>query len=194
MKTCIVEGCNENHVAFGYCSKHYTRLRRYGDPLFPGLKGGGKPRKIDFKVDNDCFVITSHRLNEWGYAEIMLQGTTKKIHRHVYEQCFGEIPKGLVIRHKCDNPSCINPEHLEIGTHQDNVNDMISRNRQAKGSKKPKSKLTEKDVVEIKYLLLEGKTNRSIAKKYRIDESIISEIKHNKAWKHVQITGGLKNA
>jgi hypothetical protein len=194
LKTCIVGDCDKRAIGFGYCSKHYTRVRRYGDPFFPGLKGGRRSKKIDFKEKNGCFIITSHELNKDGYSEIMIRGRTLKIHRHIYEQCFGEIPRGLVIRHKCDNPSCINPEHLETGTLQENIADMISRNRQAKGSKKPFSKLRECDVIEIKKMLLDGMTNRSIAKKYQVDESIISEIKNNKAWKHVQLKGGLKHA
>jgi HNH endonuclease len=47
--------------------------------------------------------------------------------RFVYEECFGEVPEGLLVRHKCDNAYCINPEHLEIGTHQDNMNDLTKK-------------------------------------------------------------------
>jgi hypothetical protein len=187
VRTCSIEGCGKKYVGLGYCSKHYTRLKRYGDPLYPGKQGGGfKARKIDFKLDNGCFIITSHKLNADGYAETMIRGVTKKVHRHVYEQCFGKIPDGLVVRHKCDNPSCVNPDHLETGTHKDNVKDMISRNRQAKGSRKHFSKLTESDVLEIRTSLARGLTNREIANKFSIDESIISEIKNRKAWKHVK--------
>lgn len=185
-KGCTVDNCEKPTVAFGFCSKHYTRFKRYGDVNFPGVKGGGRPTKIKFEIsDNGCFVLTSHKLNSDGYAEIRIRGRANKIHRHIYEQCFGDIPRGFVIRHKCDNPSCINPEHLEFGTHQDNVNDMISRDRHAKGSRKPQSKLKEADVVQIKRLIAKGKTNRNIATLFGIDESIISKIKHNKAWKHV---------
>lgn len=187
MKVCIMDDCNKKAIGFGYCSKHYTRLRRYGDPSYKNSRGrGSKARKIDFEVRNGCFEITSHKLDSNGYAETMIRGRTTKIHRHVYEQCFGKIPAGLVIRHKCDNRACINPEHLEVGTHRENIGDMISRNRQAKGSRKPFSKLTEADVIEIKSLLSKGMTNRSIAGIYSIDESVISEIKHKKAWKHVK--------
>lgn len=187
MKTCKIDGCIKNVIAFGYCSKHYTRFKRYGDHLFPGLKGGGRPKKINFKVDeNGCFILTSHSTNSGGYAEIRIKGRTTKVHRHIYEQCFGEIPNGLVVRHKCDNPSCINPEHLETGTHQENMQDMMLRNRQAKGSKKPASKLNEAQVVAIKKLVKQGFTNVKIASIYKVDGSVISEIKNNKIWKHVK--------
>lgn len=188
--SCKIDGCNNGKViAFGLCSKHYTRLRRYNDVNFVSEnKGGLKPKPINFSIDSyGCFVITSHVLNADGYSEIMIKGTTKKIHRHIYEECFGEIPKGLIIRHKCDNPSCINPEHLEVGTHQDNIKDMMLRGRQAKGTKKPLSKLNENDVLIIKKSLLNGETNRNLAKKFKVDESIISNIKNNKMWKHVSL-------
>lgn len=185
-KTCSVNSCSKKVIALGVCSKHYTRLKRYGDVDFPGLKGGGRPTKIDFKVNKrGCFIITSHKLDEDGYSEIQIRGKTKKIHRHVYEQCFGKIPKGLVIRHKCDEPSCINPEHLETGTHQDNVADMLERDRHAKGSRKSNSILKESDIPIIREMIDQGHTNRFISRKYSIDESVISVIKHRKAWKHV---------
>jgi hypothetical protein len=186
MKVCVVEGCEKKSIGFGYCSKHYTRLKRYGDVNYPGKKGGQRTKKIDFEVIRDCFVLTSHKVNVDGYAEIMINRRAKKIHRHIYEQCFGEIPAGLVIRHKCDNPSCINPEHLEVGTIQDNVADMISRNRQAKGSKKPISKLKEEQVLEIKIMIKQGIPNVSIADKFNVHSSVISNIKHNRLWKHVK--------
>lgn len=187
MKVCSVDDCNNKIIAKGYCPKHYTRLTRYGDPLFPGLIGGGRPKKINFKVVNGCFVLTSHKLNDGGYSEIMIKGRTQKIHRHIYEQCFGEIPDGLVVRHKCDNRACINPEHLEIGTQWDNMQDMVNRDRQLKGSRKPMSKLDEDRVMEIKKKIRNGMKNVDLAKEYKVDDSVISDIRHNKLWKHVKL-------
>ncbi|ARK28770.1 HNH endonuclease signature motif containing protein [Halalkalibacter krulwichiae] len=186
-KQCRVDGCYKDVVGLGYCSMHYTRLKRYNDPLFPGLNGGNRPKKIKFKEVEGCFVLTSHKLNSGGYSEIRIRGITKKVHRHVYEQCFGEIPEGLVVRHKCDNPSCVNPEHLEIGTQKDNVRDMMLRNRHVKGSKKSASKLKETDVINIKRLLKKGCTNVYIASLYKVHNSVISEIKHKKIWTHVEV-------
>jgi hypothetical protein len=141
---------------------------------------------IDFKITDDgCFEVISHK-SRTGYPEIMINRVTKKIHRHIFEECFGEIPAGLVIRHKCDNPFCINPEHLETGTHADNVRDQIKRHRHAKGSRKALSKLIEHDIVIIRRMSDMGYTNRSISKIFNVDETVISEIKNRKAWKHVE--------
>ncbi len=64
-----------------------------------------------------------------GYGQVNVAGKMKRAHRHVYEQHFGLIPKGMIIMHLCDNPSCINIEHLKMGTMKDNVADMISKKR-----------------------------------------------------------------
>ena len=113
---------------------------------------GHPPRnkKIEWKEDeNGCYICISHAGDKDGYPRIRDRYKNVGVHRYVYEECFGEIPKGMVIRHKCDNPKCINPEHLELGTHQDNSNDMVNRNRSCKGKKNGKSKLTKQDYEKI---------------------------------------------
>lgn len=67
--------------------------------------------------------------NTQGYARVFTAGKLKRVHRMIYELFVGEIPEGLFVCHHCDNPRCINPEHLFIGTHQDNMNDMRRKGR-----------------------------------------------------------------
>ena len=113
---------------------------------------GHPPRnkKIEWKEDeNGCYICISHAGDKDGYPRIRDRYKNVGVHRYIYEECFGEIPKGMVIRHKCDNPKCINPEHLELGTHQDNSNDMVNRSRSCKGEKNGKSKLTKQDYEKI---------------------------------------------
>ena len=88
-----------------------------------------KMKPITWEVnENNCWICTSHKKDKDGYPV----GYKRKIHRHVYEQCFGEIPIDMVVMHKCDNPSCINPEHLIIGTYKDNTEDMYSKGREGR--------------------------------------------------------------
>ena len=104
--------------------------------------------------------------------------------RWLYTQKYGKIPEGLVIRHKCDNTKCINIDHLEIGTQYDNIQDTVSRNRQARGITGGTAKLTEVKVLEIRKI--KGfMTHKEIAKIYNVSSTTIGSIMIRKNWKHI---------
>jgi len=105
------------------------------------------------------------------------------MHRYIYEQCYGDIPKGMIIRHLCNNPSCINPEHLKIGTHYDNVQDRVKSNRSAIGSNNGRSKLTEEDIIKIRNNNTTSLADLAII--YNVTNKAVSNIKNDKNWKHV---------
>src|SRR5699024_1829841 len=138
----------------GFCIMHYTRYTRHGSPLIKLKSGGvGPVKKIKYEIDkNGCHICTSHAYNSFGYPRIMKNGKHYNMHRYLYMKHYGKIPKGLVVRHKCDVPGCINIEHLELGTYKDNSQDMIQRNRHHYGEINKSSKLTEEDVLEIRYI------------------------------------------
>lgn len=102
-------------------------------------------------------------------------------HRTAYSLWIGEIPDGLVVRHKCDNRACVNPEHLEIGTQLDNIQDTIRRGRHAKGESSGNAKLTWNQVQEIREKL-KTKKNIQLAGEYGIGRCAISNIKLGKTW------------
>jgi hypothetical protein len=89
--------------------------------------------------------------------------------------------------HSCDNPSCINPEHLWLGTHQDNMIDRDAKGRCQRpiGTKNNKCKLTEADVAQIKADLAQGISGSEISRKFNVTPSAVSYIKLGKSWKHV---------
>lgn len=97
------------------------------------------------------------------------------------------LTSGDVIRHICDNPPCVNPSHLVVGTHADNIKDMLSRNRQfvAKGETHPNAKLTAEQVLEIRANGLAGTTSRDVAKIYGVSHVVILGIISGKTWKSV---------
>jgi len=105
----------------------------------------------------------------------------------------GEIKDGLKVLHKCDNPRCVNPEHLFLGTQMDNVQDMINKGRGKKqrGSKHYNAKLTEQEVKEIRSLYQRGTgrnnpgNSQMLAKKYGITQATIYDVMH-KGWKHIK--------
>jgi hypothetical protein len=80
------------------------------------------------KQNGDCLEFTG-ALSDLGYGKVGYKGKVYMAHRLAYQLKNGGIPTGAVICHKCDNPACINPEHLFVGTHKDNIQDMIQKGR-----------------------------------------------------------------
>lgn len=126
-----------------------------------------------------------------GYGVVYVNGKQHSAHRWAYEQVYGEIPKGMFVCHKCDTPTCVNPDHLFLGSHSDNMRDMYNKERQGKGSfrkgeKHRNAKLKETDVIEIKKLIGSEKY-RDIAKRYGVSETAVADIKLGRTWGHVKV-------
>lgn len=109
-------------------------------------------------------------------------------HRLAYESFVGPIPDGLFVCHKCDVPACCSPCHLFLGTHRDNVVDMMAKGRGNIGSRHGCAKLDEPKVAHIKRMLSTGATQRSIAAKFGVSQRLISGIKRGRFWRHVEET------
>ena len=121
-----------------------------------------------------------------GYGHYWLNGKTIKAHRYSYSLTNGPIPSNMVICHTCDNPSCVNPDHLFLGTTLDNIQDRQSKNRQAKGSKSSKSKLNATQVLEIRNLYATTNTTcKELANKYNVSDNAIRLIIVRRNWKHI---------
>lgn len=150
-----------------------------------GFKKGNQPwnkKEITWEVnENGCWICTSHKTNK-GYPML---SDNRILSRVIYEKNKGKIPKGMLVCHECDTPSCINPSHLFLGTNIYNMKDKCSKDRQSKGEKIKTSKLTEREVNEIKYGCHE-KSHREIAEAYKVSPTTITNIKNNKSWKHVK--------
>lgn len=122
--------------------------------------------------------------NREGYATVKLAGKCVAMHRKVYCEVsrvsIADIA-GKVVMHTCDNPRCINPEHLELGTRQDNMNDMVAKGRQAKGRAHGRAKLSELEIACIKQLWKEGKhKGTQLAAEFGCASSHISTIVHSR--------------
>ena len=118
-----------------------------------------------------------------GYGVFNTGGKTEYAHRIAWSLAAGrDIPKGLVVRHKCDNRSCCNPNHLEIGTHADNSRDAYERGRGIKGETVHGCKLSRQEVVEVHRMLADGVLQKDIAKKFGVYQSTISDICTGNAW------------
>lgn len=125
----------------------------------------------------------SHAKKRHGY-KVERNGVQLIMHRYIYELFSGnKIEDGLVIRHKCDNSFCINPNHLETGTHQDNVMDRVSRGRSAIGINNGRSKLDEESVISIRMNTTNSPTE--LSKIFGVDRGTIKNIWSGKKWKHI---------
>lgn len=130
-----------------------------------------------------------------GYGRFRIGNKQVRSNRASYLIYKGAIGENLVIRHKCDNPSCVNPDHLEIGTNFDNVMDMVCRNRQAKGEKiyknrrsfkgqcSPKAKITEKQALSI---LSDERSHLTIAMEHGLTRAAVSNLKRGITWAHLR--------
>jgi len=160
-----------------------------------GLKGfqkgnpyGGRNKKnITWKVDeNGCWICTSHYLNK-GYPIHQVNGNKTYVSHTMFKLYKGDILDNMHICHTCDNPNCINPDHLFLGTNTDNYLDKINKNRHAKGEK-CNNKLSEKDVSEIREKC-KTISQRKVAKEYNISQQTISRLITGQTWKHLKTEG-----
>lgn len=126
-----------------------------------------------------CHVCTSHAPDDDGYPAINRGRRVVRIIRHLYEQLRGPIPAGLVVRHTCDRPSCINVEHAVLGTHADNVADRVRRNRSARGERNGRAKLKPRQVQAI---LKSTESGAALARKYGVSPRLIKKIRDGEVW------------
>ncbi len=107
-------------------------------------------------------------------------------HRFAWERINGSVPAGLILRHKCDQPSCVNVAHLSIGTHADNSADRDSQGRQARGETIDNSKLSSSEVLTIRGAWNSGVVNKGqLAKAFSVARSTIHSIVTRETWVHI---------
>jgi hypothetical protein len=118
-----------------------------------------------------------------GYGKIGYCGTPRGAHRVSYELHCGEIPKGMHVLHRCDNPSCMNPAHLFLGSNAVNMADRNAKGRQQRGSNHGLAKLAEDDAIAIRTAT--GITLRGLAERYGVCLTTVKNIRSGKIWTHV---------
>lgn len=120
-----------------------------------------------------------------GYGTFSVKGHPFRAHRISYEMFNGEIPEGLWVLHSCDHPECVNPLHLRLGTHTDNVRDKVERHRQFKpsGELHPLHKLAADDVRAIRKSVARG---CSLARRYGISQATVCDIRSRRSWADIQ--------
>jgi hypothetical protein len=132
-------------------------------------------------TESGCWIWTAsadHR----GYGCFGIKRRKWKAHRAAWLIYKGEDPGKLFVCHQCDVPSCVNPDHLFLGTHADNTADMVRKNRQSVGSRRTFAKITEEDVYSA---LCDARSSSAIARDLGVHRSVIIRARKGEVWKHV---------
>jgi hypothetical protein len=179
-------GCGERTTIAKYTQR--ARGIRKGEPnrYLVGHQTRKNATLENYVVAGDGCWEWRGRRNRDGYGMICRLGRQDLVHRVFYRERVGSIPEGLYVCHRCDNPPCVNPEHLFLGTHRDNMNDMEAKGRRSRGERHWRSEVTEGDVRDIRRAYADGgHTTRSLAARYGVASPTIHSIVTRKTWRHV---------
>lgn len=208
--TCSIDGCDAEVAARGWCSRHWQRWRKYGDPhiVHPPSNGPQLPPLVRFwaKVDkatapDGCWTWTAGG-DEDGYGHFKTDGRTWRASRWIFNQT-NSVPLSAAeqVRHRCDNPPCVRPDHLIRGSGADNSRDMVDRDRSARGNRHgsrlhPETvmrgtrnaahKLTDDEVREIRARYANGELQIPLAKEFGVTQVTVSLITRRKTWTHLE--------
>lgn len=190
---CSIENCTAVASKIGMCHAHYKRHLRgvdlHNPPIVRKLRNTEHAERLRLyappSAPDECWNWT-RSLNK-GYGVFSpTGGGTRGAHIIAWELANRmELPKGMIVRHTCDNRRCCNPAHLLLGTKAENSADMVERQRQSRGVDRHNAKLTEDDVREIRRRYASGETQKAIAQDYGMEQTNISFIVRRKTWAHV---------
>ncbi len=184
------------------CRKKYLKVKRHEKNIKTCPICKNEHNKNTLECSDKCKILNRHKkingcwewqgkLNIDGYGSFVESKNGKKTeirsHRKSYEIFIGEIPEGMQVCHKCNNPCCCNPEHLWIGTPKENTQDCIKKRRFFNGKERAKAsgKLTETQVIEMRNLYKKGVSQKEIQKQFGISQPQVSGILTYKFWKHI---------
>lgn len=187
VRICSIEGCSNIHYGQGYCSPHYQRWRRHGDPL-GGNRNRGEAQRyyeevvLPYKGD-DC-LKWPYNTHKNGYGFISRKNKIRSVHIYVCMSVYGPRPsKKHVVAHSCGNGTkgCVNPNHLRWATYKENSADTLLHGRSNRGQRCGTNKLTESQVREIR-ALLGTMSQYAIAERYGVSRGCILAIHRRDNW------------
>jgi Pectobacterium phage endonuclease len=205
-KQCEVEGCESHTETLGlrasrnkktselrnrYCRKHLTWILKYGVAEPQKFSQASLTerfwRNVDKRDDAECWEWKLSSKSSFGYGSIWdnSQKKSRLVHRVSYEIAYGEIPNDKIVMHSCDNPKCVNPKHLNLGTHKLNGEDKAKKGRSVVnklfGEQNPKSKLTIERVQFIRAHPEIG--HKEIADMWGLSPNCIRGVRIGRTWK-----------
>jgi hypothetical protein len=161
------------------------------DPKYVGWHGITQEErfwsKVNICLEDECWEWVGGK-SKRGYGSFKMTGWAIPAHRYSYFLSTGHIPtEKECVCHKCDNPPCVNPKHLFLGTQFDNMRDMVEkgRNSDTRGSKNPRAKLSEEDVEKIRKLWDEGISPKNLSEIFNTSKGTINQIVGGNTWRHI---------
>lgn len=187
MKTCTVDDCETKHYGRGLCKRHYLRARRSGELekhprslVKQGATLDERLRHTGWKVGSGECWLWNGSINSHGYGQVAVGypgSRPETASRVAYEAWVGPIPQGMAVCHQCDNPPCINPAHLFLGSKAANNADMRGKRRDANGERHGGHRLTDAQVAEIRARYAGGDVyQKDLAKEYGVSQQLVSLI------------------
>ena len=194
MKLCTFDGCDRKARAHGLCNSHSLQ-RLKGDDLRPlqtqhhGLTEEARfLKRVIVKSKDECWEWTGSRNQKnWHGQWRSKAGAIELTHRASWRLFKSEVPGGLFVLHKCDNPICVNPNHLFLGTQSDNLKDMWIKGRArpatSLGEKHGMSKITAEMVAEIRS---SSDSGVELARRLGITATTVCDIRKRRTWRHIE--------
>jgi len=150
-----------------------------------GIRGSVKEPIVIEKTPSGCWICISHAKTKDGYPRIRWDGKSNLMHRFFYAMYKGKIPQGMCVCHTCDNPACVNPDHLFLATSKQNTHDRHLKNRSAKGEGIGTSRLRTE---QVKTILNSDESYSKLARNFGVSKTTIADIKKRKQWTHMEVT------
>lgn len=194
MRTCTEPDCQRRHAAHGWCYAHWRQWKRTGKvgaiarPAWVKLPTPTTDRFWE-KVakGKDCWLWTGAHTAA-GYGVMFSGGRMELAHRLGWTIAHGTVPPRMYVLHRCDNPQCVRPDHLFLGTPRDNTLDMVAKGRHGtlRGERHQAAKITEAQAAEIKdRVLRKGERQVDICREMGLRQSMVSAIVNGRNWRHV---------
>lgn len=150
-----------------------------------GTQVSGFWDKVAMSSPDNCWPWTAGQVGGTGYGKVTINNVTYRAHRVAYMLGNGDIPAGMVVRHTCNNPICVNPRHLILGIFKDNSQDMVRAGNSQFGTRNYAAKLTDQQVSAAREAVAHGATITSQAEKYHVTPAAMSRAVTGEGWKHV---------
>lgn len=185
-RLCNADGCSRPNQARGLCSMHYQRAKKCGLPPRPTLIGRFI-LGLASPLPDACLHWKKARMPN-GYGVFFVEGPLDRwlAHRYAWTLCYGPIPEGMQVLHRCDRRDCVNPWHLFLGTQADNMADMHAKKRGTYGERVHNAKLTPELVRAIREMYAMGDISyEALGRQFGVSGSVIHDVIRRITWKHI---------